>query len=78
MHWMRVSMGASLLLLTACSSTEWVNVDDSKADFGTHYRKCEEEGQNNPKFQAGMKLVLQEHIDRCMKRLGWRLREKQD
>lgn len=64
--------------LTACSSTEWVNVNDPKADYASDYRKCEEEGYSNPKFQGGMKLILAEHIDRCLKKLGWRLRQKRN
>ncbi len=67
-----------LTLAAGCSSTEWVNVNDSRADYATDYRKCEEEGYNNPKFQGGMKLILQEHIDRCLKKAGWRLREKRE
>ena len=64
--------------LVACSTTEWVNMNDPKADYATDYRKCEEEGYSNPKFQGGMKLIVQEHIDRCLKKLGWRLRQKRD
>ena len=64
--------------LAACSTTEWVNVNNPKADYAADYRKCEEEGYSNPKFQAGMKLILQEYIDRCMKKSGWYLRQKRD
>jgi hypothetical protein len=66
------------LFLVACSSTEWVNVNNPKADYASDYRKCEEEGYSNPKFQGGMKMILQEHIDRCLKKQGWRLRQKRD
>jgi hypothetical protein len=47
------------LFLVACSSTEWVNVNNPKADYASDYRKCEEEGYSNPKFQGGMKMILQ-------------------
>ncbi len=73
-----IVLAAAGLFLSACASTEWVNVNDPKADYAADYRKCEEEGYNNPKFQGGMKIVLQEHIDRCLKKAGWRLRQKRD
>jgi len=78
---MRLSCAAlclGMLFAAGCSSVEWVNVDRPKADYATDYRKCEEEGYNNPKFQGGMKLILQEHIDRCLNKNGWRLREKRE
>jgi hypothetical protein len=74
----RVVLCLGLTFAAGCSSVEWVNVNSSRADYAIDYRKCEEEGSNNPKFQGGMKLILQEHIDRCMKKIGWRLREKRD
>ncbi len=64
--------------LTACSTVEWVNMNDPKADYAADHRKCEEDGLTNPKFQGGMKMILEEHIDRCMKKAGWRLRQKRD
>ena len=72
------SLVVGCFLLIACSSTEWVNMNDPKADYAADHRKCEEEGYNNPKFQGGMKMILDETIDRCMKKLGWRLRQKRD
>jgi hypothetical protein len=73
-----IMLAVAGLFLAACASTEWVNVNDPKADYAADYRKCEEEGYNNPKFQGGMKLILQEHIDQCLKKAGWRLRQKRD
>lgn len=67
-----------LLLAVGCSSAEWVNVNNPKADYATDFNKCEMEAYNNPKFQGGMKLYVQEYRDRCMAKLGWRLREKRD
>ena len=75
---LRVMLVVASLFLAACATTEWVNVNDPKADYAGDYRKCEEEGYNNPKFQGGMKMILDEHIDRCLKKLGWRLRQKRD
>jgi outer membrane biogenesis lipoprotein LolB len=71
-------LAMTCFILAACSSTEWVNVNNPKADYASDYRKCEEEGYNNPKFQGGMKMILHEHIDRCLKKAGWRLRQKRD
>jgi len=73
-----VILAMACFFLTACSTTEWVNTNDPKADYAADYRKCEEEGYTNPKFQGGMKLILQEHVDRCLKKAGWRLRQKRD
>ena len=73
-----VILAVACLFLIACSTTEWVNMNDPKADYAADYRKCEEEGYSNPKFQGGMKLIMQEHIDRCLKKFGWRLRQKRD
>jgi hypothetical protein len=67
-----------LLFAAGCSSTEWVNVNNPRADFAMDYNKCETQAYNDPKFQGGMKLILQEYIDRCMNKIGWRLREKRD
>jgi hypothetical protein len=36
------------------------------------------EAYNNPKFQGGMKLYVQEDRDRYLAKLGWRLREKRN
>lgn len=68
----------SLLLAAGCSSAEWVNVNNPRADYATDFNKCEMEAYNNPKFQGGMKLYVQEYRDRCLAKLGWRLREKRD
>lgn len=78
---MRSSFAALFLgaLFTAgCSSTEWVNVNNPKADYASDYNKCEQQAYNDPKFQGGMKLHVQEFTERCVAKLGWRLREKRD
>lgn len=74
----RVVLCLGLTLAAGCSSAEWVNVNNPRSDFAADYNKCETEAYNDPKFQGGMKLILQEYIDRCMNRIGWRLREKRD
>ena len=70
------AMSLGLLLAAGCASTEWVNVNNPKADFAADYNRCESQAYNDPKFQGGMKLHVQEFTDRCMAKLGWRLREK--
>lgn len=78
---MRVSsafLSLGLLLASACSSAEWVNVNDPRADYVSDFNKCEMQAYNDPKFQGGMKVYVQEYRDRCMAKLGWRLREKRD
>jgi hypothetical protein len=66
------------LLMTACSTAEWVNVNNPRAAYMSDYNKCEMQAYNDPKFQGGMKLHVDEFRDRCLAKLGWRLREKRD
>ena len=74
----RIVLCLGLTLAAGCSSAEWVNVNNPRSDFAADYNKCETQAYNDPKFQGGMKLILQEYIDRCMNKMGWRLREKRD
>ena len=67
-----------VLFATGCSSVEWVNINDPKGDFAADYNKCEMQAYNDPKFQGGMKIHVDEFRDRCLAKLGWRLREKRD
>ena len=69
---------ATSLLLTACANTEWVNVSNPRAEYVTDYNACQREAYDNPRFQAGSKMFLDESIDRCLKKQGWRLREKRN
>jgi hypothetical protein len=67
-----------LLFAAGCSSTEWVNVNDPRADYARDFNQCETQAYTDPKFQGGMKLMIQEFRDRCLAKRGWRLREKRD
>lgn len=67
-----------LVSAVGCASTEWVNVNNPRADYAADFNKCETQSYNDPKFQGGMKLYVQEARDRCLAKLGWRLREKRD
>jgi hypothetical protein len=66
------------LFAFGCSSAEWVNVNNPRADYASDFNKCEMQAYNDPKFQGGMKIYVEEYRDRCMAKLGWRLREKRD
>jgi hypothetical protein len=78
MRLLTAAWSVGMLLAAGCASAEWVNVNDPRADYATDYNKCEMEAYNNPKFQGGMKLYVQEYRDRCLAKLGWRLREKRN
>lgn len=78
MRLFRVSTLLGLLFISGCSSTEWVNINNPRSDYVTDYNKCEMQAYNDPKFQGGMKLHIDEFRDRCLAKLGWRLREKRD
>lgn len=67
-----------LLAAVGCETTEWVNTQNPRADYATDFNACEMKAYNDPKIQGGMKLHVQEFRDRCLGKLGWRLREKRD
>ena len=71
-------LGLGLLVAVGCETTEWVNVNNPRADYVADYNACEQKAYNDPKVQGGMKVFIQEYRDRCMAKLGWRLREKRD
>jgi hypothetical protein len=64
------------LLVAGCGTAEWVHPNKPKDEFGVDYSKCESDAYQNPKVQGGMKLILQQSIDRCLAKKGWVLREK--
>ena len=66
----------SVLLVTACSTAEWVHPNKPKDEFAQDYSRCENEAYQNPKAQGGMRLILQQSIERCLAKKGWVLREK--
>jgi outer membrane biogenesis lipoprotein LolB len=67
---------AAALLLTACSSTEWAHPKKPKEAFALDYRECQETLTNDPKYQQGSKLLLENGIERCVRGKGWLLVEK--
>lgn len=69
---------ATLLMVTACSSTEWVHRYKSKSQLNDEYTSCEREVFKN---FAAMPLgtfsgyTQAERIDSCLKQRGWMQRE---
>ncbi|MBM4120454.1 MAG: hypothetical protein ACKOBZ_01410 [Nitrospira sp.] len=71
-------LGLGLLGLTGCATTEWVNLNNPRAEYATDFNACEQKAYNDPRYQGGMKLIVEKSRDQCMAKLGWRLREKRD
>ena len=69
---------ATMMTVTACSSTEWVHRDKPKSQLNNEYTSCEREvfrdfvktptGSFTPYVQA-------QRIDDCLKQRGWVQRE---
>ncbi len=64
------------LLVTGCSSTEWVNRTDPSADFAQDHSKCENDTREDPRLQRGNKYMSDQSIERCLAKKGWVLVEK--
>lgn len=64
------------LLLTACSSTEWVHPNKPGDAFTTDYNKCQQDAARDPKLQQGSQLLLINATERCIQKEGWRLIER--
>ena len=64
------------LLLTACSSTEWVHPNKPVDAFTTDYNKCQQDAARDPKLQQGSQLLLINATERCIQKEGWRLIER--
>lgn len=67
---------AAGLLLTACSSTEWVHPNKPGDAFTTDYNKCQQDAARDPKLQQGSQLLLINATERCIQKEGWRLVER--
>lgn len=65
------------LALTACSSAEWVHPNKPKDAFAQDYNKCEGDALRDPKLQQGIRLMLLEATERCLRKMGWQLVEKE-
>ena len=75
----RLGMGLGLgLLLAACGTAEWVHPNKPTDTFAQDYNQCETQSLQDPKVQGGMKLLLQQAIEKCLAKKGWVLREKRE
>ncbi|HXF93699.1 MAG TPA: hypothetical protein VNK46_13165 [Nitrospiraceae bacterium] len=78
---MRRSAAALVCLLlwtmVACSSAEWVHPNKPKDAFAQDYNKCEGDALRDPKLQQGIRLMLLEATERCLRKMGWQLVEKE-
>jgi hypothetical protein len=63
------------LLLSACGTAEWKHPNKPKEMYAQDYNRCERESIQNPRYQGGTKLVLQQAIERCLEKQGWRLQD---
>lgn len=64
-----------LSMLIGCSTTEWVHPNKPKGAFAMDYNTCENAAYQDPKQQGGMKMIIQQNVERCLIREGWVLRE---
>jgi len=71
----RLIMLSVVLALAGCGSAEWVHPNKGQENFVTDYNACESAAYNDPKMQGGVKLQIQQYIDRCLAKKGWELRE---
>lgn len=70
------SIALSALLMTACSSSEWVHPNKPKDSFALDYNQCQGESLRDPKNQQGNNYFVLQATERCLGKRGWVLREK--
>jgi len=66
-----------LCFLASCSSTQWVHPTKTKDQFTLDYNKCQADIMRDPKLQQGIQLLVIQATERCVKKMGWRLVEKE-
>jgi len=71
-----VMLAATSLMLTACSSTEWVHPNKPSSEFTNDYNRCQGMVLRDPKLQQGNQLMVLNATERCVQKEGWRLVEK--
>ena len=64
-----------ITMLTGCSTSEWVHPNKPKGAFAMDYNTCENAAYQDPKQQGGMKMIIQQNVERCLIKEGWVLRE---
>ena len=68
--------GLLWLVPSGCAQTEWVHPTKPKSGFAQEYSRCETRAMQDPQMQAGMRMMLQDAIERCLRGQGWMLVEK--
>ena len=63
------------ILLSACATSEWVHPNKPQGAYTGDYNRCEMAVYQDPKLQGGMKMQVQNAIEKCMIREGWYMRE---
>lgn len=63
------------VLVSACASSEWVHPNKPQTAYTGDYNRCEMAVYQDPKLQGGMKMQVQNAIEKCMIREGWYVRE---
>jgi hypothetical protein len=64
-----------VLMLSACSNTEWVHPNKPSSEYITDYNKCQSIVLRDPKLQQGSQLMVLNATERCVQKEGWRLVE---
>ncbi|MEW6248580.1 MAG: hypothetical protein AB1555_18000 [Nitrospirota bacterium] len=72
-----IVIGLVILVSVACGSAEWVHPNKPKDAFAQDYNKCEGDALRDPKLQQGIRLMLLEATERCLRKMGWQLVEKE-
>lgn len=65
-----------IVVLSACSSTDWVHPNKPSSEYINDYNKCEQLVLRDPKLQQGSQLMILNATERCVQKEGWRLVEQ--
>jgi len=71
-----LTLATTGLMMTACSSTEWVHPNKDSSEFTNDYNRCQTMVLRDPKLQQGNQLMILNATERCVQKEGWRLVEK--
>ncbi|MEX5216193.1 MAG: hypothetical protein AB7G68_04360 [Nitrospiraceae bacterium] len=75
--WRSTASALGILMLTGCSTSEWVHPNKPKDEFAQDYDQCQADVLRDPKLQQGIKILTLEATERCVQKKGWRLIEKE-
>jgi len=65
-----------VLMLSACSNTEWGHRHKPSSVYINDYNKCQTMVLRDPKLQQGSQLMVLNATERCVQKEGWRLVEQ--